>query len=77
MAEADCCREFKGKDGRNESYRVDPGLMALLGEIRAHERQAAEELGQWIENREDSMTVNIAERLIAGRRRALAREANG
>jgi hypothetical protein len=27
-------------------------VIALLGELRAHERQAAEELGQWTEKRE-------------------------
>ena len=67
-------RDYKGKDADVPVYRVDTALMA---EQRAIMRQAAEELGQWVENREDSMTLNISERLQAGRRRALARGANG
>ena len=62
---------IKGKDGKKESYRVDPGLMALLAELRAAERQAAEELGQWITKSEPSH-LNVHEmtaRLNAGRRR--------
>ena len=31
---------------------VDPGLLSLLAELRAHKKQAAEELGQWSEKRE-------------------------
>ena len=48
------CREFKGKDSAQASYRVDPGLIALLGEIRTHKRQAAEELGQWLAKSEST-----------------------
>ena len=33
-------------------YKVDCGLVALLAELRALEKQAAEELGQWTERRE-------------------------
>lgn len=33
-------------------YKVDTALLSLLSELRAHERQAAEELGQWSEKRE-------------------------
>ena len=33
-------------------YKVDRGLLSLLGEVWAHEKQAAEELGQWCEKRE-------------------------
>ena len=29
--------------------RVDPGVVSLVAELRGHERQAAEELGQWTE----------------------------
>ena len=46
-------RDYKGKDADVPVYRVDTALMA---EQRAIMRQAAEELGQWVENREDSMT---------------------
>jgi hypothetical protein len=33
-------------------YTVDTGLLSLLSELRAIEKQAAEELGQWREKRE-------------------------
>jgi hypothetical protein len=66
------CREFKGKDGKKESYRVDAGMMALLAELRAHERQAAEELGQWDTKSEPNhiSTSEMIEILNAGRRRS-------
>ena len=50
-------------------YYVDT---ALLAELRATERQCAEELGQWVTKSEPSqLNVNeMTERLNAGRRRA-------
>lgn len=33
-------------------YRVDTGLLSLLSELRALEKQAAEEFGQWTEKRD-------------------------
>jgi hypothetical protein len=27
--------------------RIDPGVVSLVAELRGHERQAVEELGQW------------------------------
>lgn len=41
------CRDYKGKDANQEIYRVDTGLLA---ELRLHEKQAAQELGQWSED---------------------------
>jgi len=38
----------KGKDAETPIYKVDAGL---LDELRNHEKQAAEELGQWGEKR--------------------------
>ena len=40
-----------------EEYAVDTGL---LRELRAHEEQAAKELGQWIEKREDKLDATGA-----------------
>jgi hypothetical protein len=37
-------RAYKGK---RLVTRIDPGVVALASELRGHERQAAEELGQW------------------------------
>jgi len=40
-------RDYKGKHADRLVTRIDPGVIALLAELRAHERQAAEELEQW------------------------------
>lgn len=47
-----------------------PGVMALLAELRAHERQAAEELGQWVERHEEQNGINLVALRNAGRERA-------
>ena len=46
------CRDFKGKDADREISRVDNGLVNLLAALRAHEEQAAKELGQWTEKQQ-------------------------
>jgi hypothetical protein len=40
-------RDYKGKKADRLVTRIDPGVVSLLAELRGHERQAAEELGQW------------------------------
>jgi hypothetical protein len=35
-------------------YKVDTGLVSLIGQLLAHEKQAAGELGQWTEKRDVS-----------------------
>lgn len=42
-------KDYKGKDATQPIYRVDTGLLA---ELRNHEKQAAQELGQWSEEKE-------------------------
>jgi hypothetical protein len=42
-------KDYKGKDADTPVYKVDAGLLA---ELRNHEKQAAEELGQWGEKRQ-------------------------
>lgn len=44
-------KDYKGRNADQPIYKVDTGL---LEELRAHEKQAAEELGQWTEKREFS-----------------------
>ena len=63
-------RDYKGRNADVAVYKADTALMA---EMRATERQAAEELGQWITKSEPShLNVNeMTERLNAGRRRLL------
>ena len=38
--------------------RIDHGVVSLLAELRSHERQAAEELGQWKTHREERKAIN-------------------
>lgn len=69
-------RQFKGLgSGDNfqivEEYSVDT---ALLKELRDHERQAAQELGQWTERRELGLNVRDLDAAIE---RELARLASG
>ena len=62
-------RDYKGRNADVAVYKADTALMA---ELRAVMRQAAEELGQWVTKSEPShLNVNeITERLNAGRERA-------
>jgi hypothetical protein len=39
-------RDFKGKKADRLVVRIDPGMVSLVAELRGHERQAAEGLGQ-------------------------------
>jgi hypothetical protein len=49
-------RDYKGKDANQEIYRVDVGL---LQEMRFHEKQAAQELGQWSETADESKSDEV------------------
>lgn len=39
-------RDYKGKDADVLVTRTNPGVVSLVGELRGHQRQAAQELGQ-------------------------------
>jgi hypothetical protein len=53
LCQGDCgatgllCKDYKGKEAARLVTRIDTGVMALSAELRAIERQAAEELAQW------------------------------
>jgi hypothetical protein len=40
-------RDYKGKEADRLVTRIDPGVVSLVAELRAHQRQAAEELERW------------------------------
>jgi hypothetical protein len=40
-------RDYRGKEADVLVTRSAPGVVSLVAELRGHERQAAEELGQW------------------------------
>ena len=69
-------RDYKGKDATAEVYKVDT---ALLAELRNHERQAAQELGQW-DTKSEAAGLDPAEMvriLHEGRTRARKTGKNG
>ena len=47
-------RDFKGKKAGREVYRIDPGVVSLVAELRGHKRRAAKESGQWKTRVEES-----------------------
>src|SRR5450759_3596687 len=50
-------KDYKGKEADQLVYKVDTGL---LGELRGHERQAAEELGQWKTHHEERRVIDAS-----------------
>jgi hypothetical protein len=46
-------RGYKGKKTDRLVTRIDPGVVSLVAELRGHERQAAQEWGQWKTRVED------------------------
>jgi hypothetical protein len=66
-------RDYKGKGADRPVYKVDPAITELVAELRALGRQAAEDLGQWVQKREDANVSRILwERMGAARRRLIA-----
>ncbi|MEN6537690.1 MAG: hypothetical protein ABFD89_28820 [Bryobacteraceae bacterium] len=49
-------RDYKGKDATTPVYKVDTGL---LSELREHEKQAAQELGQWQDSAGPQVAIQI------------------
>jgi len=65
------CKMYVGKEADQPVYKVDTGTLAQL---LAHEKQAAEELGQWSEKHEVTVKHELAERLRAARQRKAERQ---
>jgi len=40
------CRDYKGREADRLVTRIDPGIISLVAELGAHDRQAAEEMEQ-------------------------------
>jgi hypothetical protein len=51
-------RSYKGKEADRLVTRTDPGLVSLVAELRGHERQAAEELGEWTTRVEEHKRID-------------------
>ncbi len=74
-------RDDRGKEADRLVTRIDSGVVSLLMELRGHERQAAEELGQGktrVEERKTpdaspaAMTLAVISGRTAGKQKALA-----
>jgi hypothetical protein len=44
--------------------RIAPGVVSLVAELRAHERQAAQELGQWKTHHEGRKVIDASQAAI-------------
>jgi hypothetical protein len=54
---ANCwCAAQGGKEADRLVTRIDPGVVALVAELRGHERQAAEELYPYLSQRANALT---------------------
>ena len=53
-------RDSKGKKADKLVVRIDPGVVSLVAELRGHERQAAEELGQWKTRVEERKVIDAS-----------------
>jgi hypothetical protein len=53
-------RDSKGKEADWLVVRIAPGVVSLVAEPRGHERQAAEELGQWNTHREERRVIEAS-----------------
>ena len=58
-------RDSKGKEADRLVTRIDPGVVSLVAELSGHERQAAEELGQWKTHVEEPRVIDPAPAEIA------------
>jgi len=60
------CRHFKGKEADQLVTRINPGVVSLVAGLRAHERQAAEELEEWKTRVEEHKRLDAAPATRAG-----------
>jgi hypothetical protein len=62
------CRDYKRKEADRPVTRIELGVVSLVAELCGHERQAAEELGQWKTGVEERKALDASPAAI---RRAL------
>jgi hypothetical protein len=62
-------RDWKGKDATKAVYKTDTALMGRILDIM---RQAADELGQWVQKQDTEMKVDLVAILEQGQKRAQA-----
>jgi hypothetical protein len=55
-------RHYKGKEAARLVARIDPGVVSLVAELRAHERQAVEKLKRWRTHHEERRVALANER---------------
>jgi hypothetical protein len=53
-------RDYKGNEADRLVTRIDAGVVSLVAELRAHERQAAQELDQWTTRVEERKALDAS-----------------
>jgi hypothetical protein len=61
-------RHYKGKEADRLVDPHRPGVVALVADLRAQERQAAEELGQWKTHHEERKVIDASQAAITCRK---------
>jgi hypothetical protein len=61
-------RGYKGKEADRLVTRIDPGVVSPVAGLRGHERQAAEELGQWKPHQEERRVIDASPAAITCRK---------
>jgi hypothetical protein len=59
-------RDYKGREADRLVTRIAPGVVSLVAGLRAHERQAAEELEEWKTRVEEHKRLDAAPATRAG-----------
>jgi hypothetical protein len=57
-------RDYKGKEADRLLTRIAPGMVSLFAELRGHERQAAEDLGQWKTRVEEPKVIDASPAVV-------------
>jgi hypothetical protein len=65
-------RGYKGREADRLVTRIDPGVVSLVAELRAHERHAAEELEQGKTHVDEHKTIDASQAAITCRKPSTA-----
>jgi hypothetical protein len=63
---------LQGKGADRPVTRIGPGVVSPVAELRDHERQAAEELGQWKTHHEERKVIDASQAAITCRKPSTA-----
>jgi hypothetical protein len=61
-------RDYQGEEADRVVTGIAPGVVLLVADLRAQERQAAEELGQWKTHHEERKVIDASQAAITCRK---------